>query len=316
MKTNFFNIEDKIYKHILLEFSKSSSLSDFLITEDKFVILEKHGIIPHINEYWDILRYTLYNMKPDENNNYIITHNIFSEIENCPFSGVFIKIHVNHVKNGKTIINGGYIPYPLKINDNGKIFFAININITTSGFFETEIGPLFKHELTHAYEDYCRLKNNRDGLSNHIMKTNYFNIDRTLKDVDNTYKTMISNICYLFSNTESNAYVATLKGEIDSYIESCHNTNDVFNLLKSTYTWKKIVETENYINKLININDNLEQYIILKEWQETTGENIKSFNALKRILKNKYMKRCNHMINQISKLLFDIYMENGVKYIN
>ena len=168
------------------------------------------------------------------------------------------------------------------------------------------------HELTHAYEDYFRLKNKRNGLSFITKNSNYKNLN---KDITNevSLESMIDNICYFLSPSESKAYVATLKGEMELGIKNCENSNDVFNLLKSTFTWDKLKTIESVINLLLNINDPYQQMKILTTWYAVTNENFKTYSSLKRVLKGKYLKRCNHMMNQISKLVYDMYMENGIK---
>ncbi len=308
-------ITSNIYRHILLEFSKTRVSGDAInfLTEGKQILFEKHGIIPSIETYWKVFCNEISKKSPNKNGDYIINDNIFYDIENNPFGGVYIKVHHEEIEGTKVFVNGQYSPSVKNELDDGKIFLKMVFTIKCEKrFILNGLKSLFMHELTHAYEDYFRLKNNRNGLTFITNKSNYKNLSKYLTEEDNL-ESMIDNVCYFLSPSESKAYVATLKGEMELGIKKCENSNDVFNLLKSTFTWNKLKKIESIIKLLLNIDEPYQQMKVLTTWYFVTNENFKTYSSLKRILKGKYLKRCNHMMNQISKLVYDMYMENGLK---
>lgn len=308
-------ITNNIYKHILLEFSKTRISGDAIkfLTEGKNILFEKHGIIPNIESYWKVFCDEISEKTPNKNGDYIINDNIFYDIENNPFGGVYIKVHHEEIEGTTVFVNGQYSPSVKNELDDGRIFLKMVFTIKCNKRFMLKgLKSLFMHELTHAYEDYFRLKNKRNGLSFITNNSNYKNLNKDITN-EGSLESMIDNICYFLSPSESKAYVATLKGEMELGIKNCENSNDVFNLLKNTFTWDKLKTIESVINLLLNINEPHQQMKILTTWYAVTNENFKTYSSLKRILKGKYLKRCNHMMNQISKLVYDMYMENGIK---
>lgn len=314
------DLNERLLTHLFIECSLIHTTGDEMsfINEGRNVILEKHGVIPELERYWKIFINNILHVKPNDNNDYIINNDIFNEISGNIFTNVFIKIHHNITNSNKIECKGRYIP---SFNDeliNDKLPLKIELTFTAYSIHMIScIKSIFMHELTHAYENYMRIKKSGKNIFHHLNKTNYKKIRGEFMKNNGSFTPIINNICYLFSPTESKAYISTIKEELENMIDdNCTCTNDVMNIIKKTFTWNKIHESENALYYLLNINDTITQYIILNEWSETTGENIKTYNALKRILKNRYLKNCNHMLSQISKIAFDIYCEKGQQYMN
>lgn len=311
------NLEKKLRTHILIEFINTSVSGDAMqfLTEDKNTIMEKHGIIPNVNLYYGCLFNELKNMSPNKNGDYIINSNIFYDIDKCPFSTVYIKIHHEHINSTQIFASGGYSPTQSNtLNEDGKIPLKMIFNIKCDiKYLLNGIKSIFIHELTHAYEDYCRIKNNRQSLSNKIVNSNYKNLKGNWNF--NSIEGYIDSICYMFSSMEANAYVQSFMGEMELNIRHCKTSNDVYQLAKNTFIWTQLKRCECGIYKLLEtpkLGKEAENEILMY-WANATGERFKTFNQLKRIIKGKYLKRCNHMINQISKICYDMYIENGEK---
>ena len=305
-------IAKKLKSHLFLEFKKTLISNDSLnfLKENKQILLEKHGIIPNLDAYWKALYDELETMKPNKNGDFIINSNIFYDIENCPFYGVYIKIHLNE-SNDKPNSNGYYYPSTLNTlkNSDDKIFLKIYIEVEGTNFnFLAPLRRTFSHELTHAYEDYMRIKNNAHNLNHIISNTNYRkvnSINTYLLDVRN----VITSVIYFFSEMEANALIPSIRGEILPYIKKCSNMNDVFNILKKNTRYSYIKRVE---KKLIGLIEGADENT-LKIWNEITEDNIQSVNGLKRILKYRYLKIANHITTQLSKMLYDLYMDYGKK---
>ncbi len=310
-----FNLKEKLHRHLFLEFSYTLVSGDGfdIMNEGRYSLLEKHGILPNIEVYWNVLKEELYYMNPNKNNDYIINTNIFYDIEGNIFSGVYIKIHHNENNSDTVSVTGGYTPSTLNtLDDDGKLFLKMSFVIDCKkDNIIKGLKSLFMHEFTHAYEDYIRLKNKRKGIISVTNKDNYRNV---IKDYqEGSVEEKIANICYFLNSIESKAYIPTLKGEIDLKIDKCSTSQEIYELICDTYTWKEINKCINDLNWLISINDFKEQNFILTKWYEVTNEKYSTYNALRRILKGVYFKRSKHMINQICKIAFDMFLEKGEK---
>ena len=305
---------DNIYRHILLEFSRTLCSADSisLLNEGKSILLEKHGIIPKLDEYCHALFSAINEMTPNKNGDYIINSNIFYDIEGCPFYGVLIKIHWENT-NGK-LSNGMYVPSTLKKLDSndGKLFLKMVFDIRCNKYsFRDTLEQLFVHELTHAYEDYMRLSKNKNGVNHIINNTNYGRLTNVFNDLSDL-RNICSSIAYYLSKVESNAYVTTIVAQMKPHIKDCSDSKDVMNVLKRTQVYATIKKIEEELHLLLNAHDD-EKDIILKFWNEATKDNFRSYNQLRRVLKNKYLKNVYHLMTQVSKSVYDLWNEYGSK---
>lgn len=312
---NIYNLDNEIKKHILIEFSKSLTNGDAFdfLREGRGIIFEKHGILPEIDEYWSTLFHVLCRVTPNKNNDYIITDNIFYDIEGCPFYGVYIKIHHTPINEMVANVKGGYNSSG-NISEDGKIFLKMVFDVECpNGFVKKSLKAMFYHEITHAFEDYLRRKNKRDGLFIANSKTNYNDLEQSFSR-KGYLENIINSICYMFNKIESNAYVSTARGEMEDKFVNVNNSKEAFDILKETFVWGKIKELEKKIELFLTFNgDGMFEKIILETWEKVTNEKFKSYGALKRILKGRYLKNCRHMMNQLSKLVYDLYLEYGEK---
>jgi hypothetical protein len=303
------DINKKLRTHIILEFCKKTILNEKkILNENKILVLEKHGIMSNLEHYWLIFQKALKNTKPNKNGDFVINSNIFYDIPNNPFYGVYIKVHFIPSEIDR-YWKGAYHPTEQK-NEEGKIFLKMTFEVSCR--FEDitkKIKSIFIHEITHAYEDYMRMSQGKPGMRSFIDNTNYHNLQGFFNNYGtDVIKSDIDQICYLLSSFEANAYVPTLITDVENQLYTAKNTKEIYDIIRNTFIWQKIKECVETINNYIDKDfpPHLQEKI-LKAWEEVTGEKYDNYNTLRKILKYKYLKKANKMVNQICKAAFDVY---------
>lgn len=145
LRNSFNNI---LYKHLFLEFyfHLNTKMSKLFLNEN--LLLEKHGLIPNIDEYINIANNYFREIlnKNDNSQTIILDNNIFSNIDNCIFKKVLIIIEFKNVLNDS---KGNAITYFDDYNCFKTKMWISGNNISFSTVFKS----LFAHELMHYYEN-------------------------------------------------------------------------------------------------------------------------------------------------------------------
>lgn len=133
--------------------------------------------------------------------------------------------------------NGGFLPGD-KLSENGKLN---NLKIFIKGFsiygevISKNLYSTLYHEITHAFENYNRLKKNINGLDYYYKNTKYGDL------INNEYEdynmSKFNDINYfLFSNVENNANVASAYGDLERIKSKRENfSTDI----KETFPYKE-----------------------------------------------------------------------------
>ena len=299
-------IDKDIYKHLYLEFSQYCYTNEGikLLTENKNIILEKHGIIPNIDEYINIAVAYFYNeLKPFNKDKTInLTENIFNVIRNCFFENVDITVNFKYKKNTTGSNAVTKLTYPQKL----VMIFDINADITT---FLSEFKSLFAHELLHFYEDVKRRENNDYGLINSLYRDGYFKNSDWCKDSGNERINTIKQIRYFLTKPELSVYISGMREEMLSKITGNEETaHDFLNIIKTTKMYSMIFICGKKIHSLIHETNEENKAEILTAWNSISMKKIKNYNKLIKILENIYLKRYKQFLTTISKIAFDVVL--------
>ena len=129
----------------------------------------------------------------------------------------------------KDILNNLLIKIDLPLIENVDHYYLIEI---------------ITHELTHLYEFYNIVKNNKKlPLYNNIKKSLIQTINQDTFDIFSYFR----NIVYLTLDNELNARVAQTYQLLK--FKKIKDKNQLFNILKTTHIWKKYKEIENFNSK-------------------------------------------------------------------
>ena len=193
---------------------------------------------------------------------------------------------------------------------------SIKLDITSNlKEFDREFSSIFAHELTHAYENYCRLKNNngKDNLILALNRDGYF----LNKDYGRTTGSIgadrVKFLKYWLTKSELNAYINNIKQEIEYACndDDIYSMKDILNIVKTTPTFKNVYFAYKVLVTLYKeTNENIQNDSIEMWNQITKNKIVKNYNQLKKILYNIYYKRYRKFVTKISKLSYDIYNSN------
>jgi hypothetical protein len=180
--------------------------------------------------------------------------------------------------------NAGYSNLSFdKIDANGKLsklsIFLYVFSLNKKIYYQNLHSSLY-HELTHAFENYSRLKKNNNGLFTILNNTNYFDIINS--DSNDPNLMSFNEINYrLLINTELNALIASTYGDLQR-INSVRNNfsrdikqTDAYkiydsiknhilpSIIKLDANYWKIFKSKTYLqkNKTISINNFKKEFI-------------------------------------------------------
>ncbi len=232
------------------------------------------------------------------------------DIFNKNYKNIFykqFKLIIN--RNHNDTISCAYNPKPSKLTflkDENKIgIIEIKMEIPVMSNFKSvkidlitpKLTTQLQHELTHAWEDYNRLLNNKESLFDIAVKNNEYKLP-------NNYD-IVSEYNYFFNKQEINAHIAEFKAYLEQHpIKTKEYEQDIsqklFNTLKETQLYKKYVSL---INSIINIkNDDLIKFKQLNKFSNMTE------NKIKKHLIDDAEKLKRKLENVLPKMIYD-YIE-------
>lgn len=298
---------DELLKHILLEFQIHNKMLD-----------EEHGRIPQIQQYiYDLFENAIFPMEETmRNNGDNVRADIFHKdiFPNCDCFFTHCNIDITLSLDDKTSFRGGYYPkksfysedaslVTMKISVTGKDFNDINNNLRF----------VFAHELTHAYDDYCKTMH-YGTISSKIdidtKKNNYYNTVN-LRGFTNNQDAMCDILNHL-SPMELKAYIGQFEAEIKPNVDKIKDAKTAWELSKKTDAWNKLDYLERSIKTLNSITDKKYQYHFLTYYNRIYPfKPIKRYSKLLKTLNGRLYKFKRIFINRISKILYDLYAENN-----
>lgn len=308
---------EKIERHLYIEFSlgKVPNLDGGLLTEEKYrrELNENHGVIPNLTEYLTDFEAAIKNGKKR------LSMDDFSAVGDCFFDSIIVDIGGNDSQ-----LNGGYFQTKsgfYKKND-GSYGYHVTISLANDGNIE-KLKIVFAHELTHAYDDFCRKTGRKNGKPS-----------LTLLDLDKKIGTKrailislanggepvkaLGLMLYYLNDAEKNAYIGQTYAELINNIEKISDSSTAFQELKKTEAWDIYVWLRKNIKYLQNlVKDNSEEakgkkHILLWAYEFITTIKEKDFSRLVKYLIKKYKVWEHHFLNQASKMVYDAYCDFSI----
>ena len=306
-------MESDINKFLHDTVENSIVLEDYLLNgfgklnEKKNILLEKHGMIPNVEQYINVFINFLKKHK-DSYGKFILKQNNFNKIENCFFSNV--DIVVNKQEKGG---NGGYlVGNNFGLNEDDKIN-TLRMNFTLSGKdwngFVNRARNLFAHELTHAYEIYMRLKKGQRPYTADDYISSYITAN-DLKDSSNStsLEKKIGYIVYYLFDFETNAYAASLYTSLLYGAPKWATPQDGLKQIEENVTFNNYKIIYNWIEEIANTNNKND---VEEIWLQITKKRL-SYNKIIKKMTSLYYKRWNQLRKVIAKVCLDAF-ENSRK---
>lgn len=215
-----------------------------------------------------------------------VTEKDFDGVETF-FDECGITITCKDVKNRQKN-HGGYNSKATKFNPNTKKIKKANF------FFElffTEydsakrLSPLFYHEFTHAYEDYCRLLNSKKSLYQRGVDSEYY---RNKENITAGILSACKHIIYFLSSNERNAFMASIRGEIEQ--SPSFDANQMLKQLKNSRLWNQVKTVEDEIQTVCSLQDKQEQDKAVHYFQDYGYPKIRDYEHLVRNLERYWLE--------------------------
>lgn len=308
---------EKIERHLYVEFSlgKVQNGDSVMLIEEglRNELNESHGVIPNLAAYLTVFESAFNNGKRK------LSMDDFSAVENCFFDSIKVNIGGND-----SPLNGGYSQTGsgfYKKND-GSYGYHVGISLANNGNIE-KLKTVFAHELTHAYDDFCRKTGRKNGKPSLALLDldNKIGIKRAilvgLADGGEPTKALGLMLYYL-NDAEKNAYIGQTYAELISNVEKIGDSSTAFQELKKTeawdiYTWLR--KNIKYLQVLAKDNSDEakgKKAILLWAYEFITTIKEKDFSCLVKYLTKKYKAWEHHFLNQASKMVYDAYCDFSI----
>lgn len=310
-------LENDLKKSLFIEYYYGRKIiPSYFLTENKQTLCEEHGIMPHMDEYIDTFLDYMHNIAFEEKpKSFILSDNIFRNIENCFFQDVWFTIELCKTENSNV---NAYIKTERQPEfEDGKLeCISGKFHIyCPEERFDSALATMLAHELTHAYENYLRIKSNAPSLYDVLKHSNYSNnTDRRGSTVYD--RKMISHIVYYTTKFEVNAYAASIYGTLKAHANEMQDAQDTLDIIKFySNAYQAFVTLGKYIQGL---NDNfnngqLNTQIVEDAWLSAMGEKRNCKSIIKKVtaLYNKTWRKIKKVT---SKICYDVYEKYGPLY--
>lgn len=196
-----------------------------------------------------------------------------------------------------------------KVTIVGNIFISKNQSIPE---IVERAMALFAHEMIHAYEDYKLQKSEKGSLMKSVENRGYYrNTGRTERGASGD-KQRFSYIIYYLTPEEIRSYTAQIIKNIEPKIKYCSNSQEAFNLVKNTVTWKNYLAIELFLNNFAHHRfKDADEGDIEFWWHEITGKN-SDYESIISYLQTRLEKTKKKLINVIGKRIYDAAVKNGL----
>lgn len=176
------------------------------------------------------------------------------------------------------------------------------------------------HELTHVHNMYQYvLKTGKDLYSNMVNVQKYKEISN-LKD--NLYyfkyinQKVIGDVLYRLNRMERNAYIAQLRQELLQKKEEIKDSKTAYETLISTDSYKKnYLYLQKVIFLLVNLTDENAKKDLVKIMNNFSKRKITNYNDVKKYFVNRWNKWKKQYMIKASKIVYDVFNENGPIYL-
>ncbi|MBO5003715.1 MAG: hypothetical protein J6D03_00260 [Clostridia bacterium] len=287
------------------------------------LIFEKHGVAEGLVEFAERITKHMFNWANPETKKTVHYRSFYDRLKEKIFPNVFfeeIQVEYAYDYSGKKKSDGFYIISKSPLTDNGLLeLVEIKINANTANTKEY-LHSILVHELTHAYEDYCRKLNN--GVSMIDVKTIFDKAKHIKGNPDDEFGPDDVELSeYMLMSHEVNAFITTIHSTMHRYkYELCSFNNFLtkikyFNDDKLAITLKTYYDFYDLFNEYIfrgeKRKDIVEKYVkIYNEMFHTDYDEDK----LREKMIQRFSKVIKKFIKTAGKVFCDTYVgPNAIK---
>ena len=333
MENDRYMIQE-LFDDIINEYAALQERLDF---GHQISLFEEKHLMPKIDDYYNAFAKHAYKDIMNGKTHLEYNESIFYGID-CFFDKAKISIDIKYDKHG---VDGSHQTYAtnypnIRLTPNNKLPI-MEIGGIISGndwFIDRMLYSFFYHEITHCYENYCRLLKNPDAnndLFNYSVCSGYVEYGK-LSNICEPYGKQLANVLYRVSQIEQRAFIAGSVGEYKACTK--HLRGQHLKPLKETLqklkNYKNMVSMLNDMESLYRLNDKDIQKILVNEVNnlnivigKASDDTIKAltFKSINKnyidALKNntntfKKFKSYNQMINFLNRKVIYVFR----KYIN
>lgn len=239
----------------------------------------------------------------------IIYKNEFN-IPNVFFDEIhFYNSRLNINDAGKSVEYCGYMPDKSGIDYQGKYVITLEMfGAITIEEIKSTWPPLFAHEITHAYEDYCKHKTAK--IEDKSFDDEYkFRPGYAYKAMGSTDEILVNFAEILYFSFD--AEVSAMENEIFQELLSRRTDIEDFasgnEQIKQTKVYKRISNIDSYLNTLKYLIDKNEQEKLKHLYYLVYGTYIKDYDKLLLKVNTKYDKARNKIISAVGNGLCCAY---------
>ena len=161
-----------------------------------------------------------------------------------------------------------YTPTKSKIIQNK--FDPLHLEINLKEVTKESLLVKLMHELTHAYEDYNRIVNGKESLTDIILRKGN---NHNMVGVYNDGKKYLSYLFYYIQGYERNAFMTELHAELKNSNKRFNKLSDIIAYLKQTKYYTNYMTICSWIDEYAQIDDKIAQENILKWVSEISNVN-------------------------------------------
>lgn len=328
--SNITELERQLLEHIYIEFRNSDYIS---------FILESHSLFPNCDE---IVNFIFINIKralqENENKIFFRKHKITLTLDkfntdeiydgntlveslmliketNNEINTFFDKLVINIELEKTTQLKFSYTPIDSNYNNLTDKIKICTINATlpksiTFIEYKNIIKKQLVHELTHAYEDYNRLRKTEVESLFDIQKHGIYSTAVKKYASDDIAEKTIGLYVYLINKQERNAYLAEFNQILTDNKLFIKKSQDkliaALSVIKNTEIWQKY----NEINDVVKVFDKLPQKakeLIIHHYKDNynlLNSNIQNSTVIKRFINN-WTKMMRDFTQKLSKIIYN-----------
>ena len=289
------SFKDTIRKHINISFT-----CDGMLTEER--INEMHGLFDGAESIVDEIIAKATQELNEGKKAFIVAINSFFAPLHLYFNVTRVNYNENRVgRGGYKAASASYSSVTGKLR-GAEFIFKLKL------YPEESIGhyrALFYHELTHAYEDWNRRKNKRESLYKHSDRLNYYNNDFSIDN--DTIWTAVKRVIYFLHDTEERAYMAMLKGVLQSG-EPLYDAKQCYEKIKATKPYQFYIDVEKWVEEIKRCADPKIQNRIVGYFKSHGYPELKTYRGLCNVLDKKLFNVKEKLGKTTGKVIFD-YIE-------
>ena len=273
---------------------------------------EVHGYVPNLDKYLDCVSKACCNkfieVVEQGFSHFTIDETAFADIEDKFFDTAFfdITLSIGDPSNNTSDydqMNSGIV--------NGKRHVEFCFDISDSDIISLTPTMLnsVAHELIHAYQDISSIEKSGMRLTDTFDMDRYVKITKTARFGQSQTAREFAFFLYNTEPSEVNAFIGEIKPALLSNKKFISGSKRAEEAIKETETYRRLMDCWRFLNQLEIITNEHEIDILLQTYNKIFGTTIKSYGKMLKKLRARVERFSNKMMEQASKIAYDIFSE-------